>query len=196
MEYSLFKDGYNQWCQNWQRKGSEKHAQFLYSKLDFIPSPAWSDIVEDALSTLERFPRIKDIIAMWYAWRNTHSHELIDDAPEETHCKQCLGTGLLEYRFSSSDLPKSFLSVCACGYCENWKRHLSPKRWTYVKTYTIGDIKREGWEHIPPPDPCSAAEALDAIDIMFQRLESKRQDAYKRDLDAKLRENVDDSIPF
>ena len=176
MEYSLFKNGYNQWCQNWQRKGSEKHAKFLYSKLDFIPSMAWNDIVEDSLLTLERFPRIKDIIAMWYSWRSTHSNQLIDDAPEEHDCKQCLGTGLLEYRFSSSGILKECQSVCACGYCDNWKRYMNPKKWQYVKTYTLQEMRRNDWEYIPPPEPCSKDEALNAIDIMFDRWERKMKE--------------------
>jgi hypothetical protein len=173
LEFSLFKDGYNQWCQNWQRKGSEKHAKFLYSKLDYIPSIAWNDIVEESLVSLDRFPRLKDIIAMWYSWRASHSHQLIDDAPEEHNCKQCLGTGLLEYRHQPEDLVRGYLSVCACGYCENWKRYLSPKKWQYVKTYKLDDIEREDWEHIPPPEPCSKSEALDAIEIMFHKFGRK-----------------------
>ena len=195
MEFDEFKQGYNQFCENWQRKGATKNAEFLFSKVRYIPSAAWAEIVEDILLNLERFPRIKDLHGAWHSWRKANSDRLISDAPEETDCSICLGVGLLEYEFEEHH--RTYLGVQPCGYCENWKRHISPKKWDFVKTFRIADITDNGWKWIEPPERCTREQAIDAMDKMFDNLGTKREAAYQPDLHGLMRQDkYDEDIPF
>lgn len=203
MEYNNFKESYNQFCQNWQRRGSEDHAEFLHSKIGFIPGNAWDDISEDALATLERFPRLKDFFVLWYKWRQANSSELISDAPDETDCRWCQGVGFLEYLFDYSVLGTrrkayGYQGIAPCAYCENWKRSISPKRWKETRKYTVEAIEDNGWQWVRPPDKCSKDEALVAMAQMFDKLDAKPRDAFRRDADHKLRLDhyEEDSVPF
>jgi hypothetical protein len=195
LEFEEFKSGYNQFCQNWQRKGGEDQAQFLYEKIKFIPAAAWGDMVSEILATLERFPRVKDLFAMWYDWRNKHSHQLIEDAPEETDCVWCGALGILEYRTEREN--REYTGIAACGHCENWKKHISPKVWGRTATYKVTDLAIQGWEWIKPPEPCSKYEALDAIEIAMNKLGTGMRQYRGRDPDWRARQDdYEDEVPF
>lgn len=189
MEFEAFRESYNEWCNNWTRKGHPDHMTFLHGKLEFIPDLAWPAISEKVLNSLDRFPRVKDIIALWYSWREQNSNQLIADAPEETPCLKCLSTGLLQYNFEQYGL--TYNASAACGYCHNWKKHFSPKKWSKITTYKVEDVALEGWNLIPAPKPCSKETALAAMNEAGLPFENRnlpdpdrniRKDKYKDDV--------------
>jgi len=195
MEFTEFMEGYNQFCENWQRKGSTKNAEFLFSKLNYIPSLAWREMVEEMLVNLDRFPRIKDIHANWHSWRRSHSSELIQDAPPESDCPMCSSTGLLQFTFKEHNL--TYTASQPCGYCENWKRHISPKRWSSIKKFKVSELRDNGWDWVEPPPKCTREEFSAAMDKFFDRLGRKPKDAYKPDPDyLKRQDNYEEDTPF
>jgi hypothetical protein len=187
-----FRVGINQWCFNWDKDVDGDRQLFFYEKVKFIPLEAWKVIVEDAMLSLRTFPKIKDIFTLWSTWRESNAERLIPDAPPETHCEYCDGIGLLEYEFKDEKYGW-YKASQPCGYCQNWKRHISPKKWRSIKIFKVSELRDRGWEWIKPPEHCTKKEAIAAMEKMFDKFGSKPRDVYKRDPDyLKRQDNYED----
>jgi len=191
-----FKIGLNQWCLNWDKDAADDRADFFYEKVKFIPLEAWKVIVENAMLELRTFPKIKDIFMLWGSWKEVNTEKLIPEAPPETDCDYCGGIGLLEYEFKDEKYGW-YRASQPCGYCENWKRHISPKRWKSIKKFKVSELRDRGWEWVETLPKCTREEFSAAMDKFFDRLGSKREDAYKPDPDyLKRQDKYEEDTPF
>ena len=135
-----------------------------FEKIRFIPSEAWSDIVDSLTSSAKFFPTPDVVKEAWRDWLQAHPESMAREK-DRPWCDECEGEGLFSIWYQDYVVPKIqippgkdpnnyiswFRSFVPCGECSNWKRHFPTKGHSRPKRfYTRLDILSKGWRLTDP----------------------------------------------
>ena len=146
------------------KKLSQEQEDQWFDKIRFIPSEAWSDIVDSLTSTSKFFPTPDTVKDAWRDWLQAHPESMAKESVR-TWCDECEGEGIFAIWYQDYVVPKNqippdkdpnnyiswFRNFVPCGECSNWKRHFPIKGHSRPKRfYTRLDILSKGWRLTDP----------------------------------------------
>jgi hypothetical protein len=154
---------------------------FIYDEIGWIPTEAWTEIVDAALEQWDTWPRNfpKAIKFLWGGWRSGHKAEV-----DYQECRFCGETGILEF-FKPDETEYSAHETCFCGYCNNYLRHVVSLDFITERDgkkirckslrLTVTEIAARGWLWAEPPPFCTYEETKVANRAMFKALDEKSE---------------------
>jgi len=182
---------------NWfNRNFKEAQLGILYSQIKYIPDLAYEDIVNAIIEEAKYFPTIVDIKNKFYQWRRDHPDKAISH--QRTHCKDCLGEGLLHIHVSIHG--HIYVQVARCIACDNWRQHFAAD--SPVSFYRRSELEAMGitvepdlelYKHLPKKKT-SINKMAEGVGQVYDF--EQKQVAHATKVKEQAKEMLQDEIPF
>jgi len=141
VKLEIFKDGLKRLSANMGKAIPIENVELMYNELSWIPDAAWGDLIQNALSRWDKWPRNFPMAVkqLWYDWQSKRRATF-----EGTDCDYCDSEGLLR------QMEEGYEMTYACGHCDNWQKQFgSSLEWTDRDTHRRYRVKRLRLKEIP-----------------------------------------------